>query len=65
MENCSLCRYYNSSAPASGEGECRRYPPSITSARVSLAADFPPVSDYEWCGEFRKKDDGKPITITA
>ncbi|MEM1037678.1 MAG: hypothetical protein AAGI14_13060 [Pseudomonadota bacterium] len=46
---CGQCKFFNDS-----DGECRRYAPQPRSE--DTRAQWPSVSETEWCGEFVKAD---------
>lgn len=57
-ERCKTCRYH---APMmKGNGECRRYPPTVQEAQATTIAPRPPVywpevSLNDWCGEYQAR----------
>lgn len=62
QENCAACRFFlrgktKATAFADVGGMCRRYAPAGPAA-VAPGSDwqvFPPMSEHQWCGDFRPK----------
>lgn len=56
MENtCEYCKYARTNDKFNVS--CHRYPPTVTGSHFSgVNSDFPLVSKFEWCGEFKKAD---------
>ena len=50
MGPCSRCVYYSPSEKGSSIGQCHRYPPNFE-------GKWPQVLDYQWCGEFSRKEE--------
>lgn len=44
-KHCDKCKYNE-------KGKCHRYPCCGT----GFTADYPTVSDFDWCGEFQPRD---------
>ena len=59
---CKNCIYFNSNNDDNGDGECHRYPPTVTNGEdrdgICSWFTFPEVDSYDWCGEY--KEEGKP-----
>ena len=64
MNHCKDCVHYTYGGKydgAIGQGECRRYPPVMTSSKDveglwSYSTDWPVVIEHEWCGEFKSSE---------
>jgi hypothetical protein len=63
-ENCGRCRFWiRAEGKDQTEGLCRRFPPSYAMLPVPMnqgfgvqaAVVFPPMMQFNWCGEFRPK----------
>ncbi len=70
-DRCETCRFYQpprDGLPDGTEGECRRFPPSVspTKQHIDEAATitgtdgfwfgwWPEVPDHGWCGEYQPK----------
>ena len=54
-EVCLYCKYWDEIFD--DEGYCYRYPPSIAFGDTDATAvyGFPIVTEWRWCGEFKKK----------
>jgi len=74
--NCAECKFFDSDAPDTRGGRCRRFPPSFCSrsfVEVTLKNDlqnsdswwhFPGVDSSDWCGEFQPASN-RPRTVRA
>ena len=53
---CFGCKFFRKSLIAGdNDGECRRYPPTANPDTESVI--FPQVYPYDWCGEFKPKEE--------
>lgn len=65
---CATCYFYDSeNREANSDGECRRYPPTVTTwygmsgnfnAESWNKWGFPITRGYNWCGEYHKYEEG-------
>ena len=59
--NCNECKFSHDDGEGGPEDpiECRRYPPTLMPALDEWPEyfAFPTVERYEWCGEFKPKDE--------
>lgn len=66
-EYCENCRFWNGfegEGEKSKEGWCRRYPPVLrcpdpASDDVNDTNWFPTTRDYDWCGEYVRREEPK------
>jgi hypothetical protein len=48
---CATCPYFREVPSGSGEGDCHRLPPAVLLVDDTFISRWPPVSDYQGCGE--------------
>ena len=55
---CCECKFWSPGGD-DGRGCCHRYPPVLNPASTSFqpSSTFLTVTEYQWCGEFRAKDE--------
>lgn len=58
--NCSECKFWKETDDKFPPvyGQCRRRAPRAAEIR------FPPTHSYDWCGEWRKRNEGNSIKVT-
>lgn len=54
---CDACQFYVR-FEGSFNGRCQRFPPIPYS---SMHSAFPEVSQSQWCGEFKKREEKEPV----
>lgn len=54
---CKNCKFWDDPYQE-GYGRCKRYPPQFWSEGGSHGSDFICVSEKEWCGEFKYREQG-------
>jgi hypothetical protein len=53
---CKTCVFFFSRNMVSGIGVCRRYPPTVVpDDSGNNYAEWPSLSDSQWCGEYKEK----------
>jgi hypothetical protein len=51
-DKCKNCLYYESD-----NNFCRRYPPYVIVLSDKSINIFPEINEFEWCGEFKEKEE--------
>lgn len=49
---CRRCAYYQQTPSPT----CRRYPPTAPTMRLGHRTEFPSVTQWDWCGEFKERE---------